>query len=230
MSELDLEKKALAGDVDAACSLALLHELGLDRPQDFEKSAYFLQIAVRAGSTLAYDKIQTFVDSGKIAKAWLNDITLPSEKSGSALSSLSGQRPKLLLLEDEEDLREMLCETLQMAGYEVTTAGDGEEGLAKIAELDGLALIVTDLKMPKMNGLQFMTAVKKLGLPKEPPMVVMTAFSQQKVIDEGKKLGIAAWIVKPVKRDMLLSTLQRVLLKSSDQVEEAKKGGGLKSG
>ncbi len=211
MSELDLEKKALSGDSEAACSLALLYELGLDRAQDFEKSAYFLQMAVKAGNTMAYEKIKAFVARGKISDAWLSDISQPRETDGVAQTSLPSPMPKVLLLEDEEDLREMLCETLQIAGYEVTTAGDGEEGLAKLAELREISLIVTDLKMPKMNGLQFMAAVKKLQMNREPPMVVMTAFSQQKVIDEGKKLGISAWIVKPVKRDMLLSTLARVL-------------------
>lgn len=211
MSELDLEKKALAGDVESQCSLALLHELGLDRPQDFEKAAYFLQMAVRGGSLLAYEKIKAFCEAGKITDAWLSDLAPPTEKSPTFTATLPQPLPKLLLLEDEEDLREMLCETLQMAGYEVTTAGDGEEGLRKLSELDGLALIVTDLKMPKMNGLQFMSAIKKMQLTKEPPLVVMTAFSQQKVIDEGKKLGVSAWIVKPVKRDMLLTTLARVI-------------------
>ena len=215
MSELDLEKKALSGDIEAQCSLALLHELGLDRPQDFEKAAYFLQMAVRGGSLLAFDKIKAFCKSGKISNAWLSDLDQPLDSSP-PLSPLPAALPRLLLLEDEEDLREMLCETLQMAGYEVTTAGDGEEGLQKLSEMNGLALIVTDLKMPKMNGLQFMAAVKKLQLTHEPPMVVMTAFSQQKVIDEGKKLGISAWIVKPVKRDMLLSTLARVLARKPD--------------
>ncbi|RZA18056.1 MAG: response regulator [Proteobacteria bacterium] len=211
MSEHDLEKKALSGDVESQCSLALLHELGLDRPQDYEKAAYFLQMAVRAGSQLAFDKIKAYCDSGKISPAWLDDLHLPQILPTTARFTLPAPPPKLLLLEDEEDLREMLCETLQMAGYEVTTAGDGEEGLQKLETLEGVALIVTDLKMPKMNGLQFMAAVKKLQLAKEPPLVVMTAFSQQKVIDEGKKLGVSAWIVKPVKRDMLLSTLSRVL-------------------
>lgn len=211
MSELDLEKKALAGDVESQCSLALLHELGLDRPQDFEKAAYFLQMAVKGGSSLAFDKLKAFCGSGKVSEAWLSDLDLPSEKTAPPKAMALKSVPKLLLLEDEEDLREMVCETLQMAGYEVTTAGDGEEGLQKLRELNDLHLILTDLKMPKMNGLQFMAAVKKLGLAKEPPLVVMTAFSQQKVIDEGKKLGVAAWIVKPVKRDMLLTTLSRVM-------------------
>ena len=210
MSERELEKQALDGNREAQCSLALLHELGLDRQQDFEKAAYFLQMAVRGGSQLAYDKIKALADADKISKAWLSDLDPPVDTS-LAHAPLPLAMPKILLLEDEPDLREMLCETLQMAGYEVTTAGDGEDGLQKLSELNGVALIVTDLKMPRLNGLQFMAAVRKLQLKQEPPIVVMTAYSQQKVIDEGKKLGIAAWIVKPVKRDILLTTLSRVL-------------------
>ncbi len=215
MSELELEKKALSGDVASQCSLALLHEIGLDRPQDFEKAAYFLQMAVSNGSLLAWEKLKALCDSGKVSSSWMSDLAQPPEDSGTAKSTFLKLGPKILLLEDEEDLREMLCETLQGVGYDVFSAPDGEEGLKLVQLHPDLALIVTDLKMPKLNGLQFMTAVKKMRLANEPQMVVMTAFSQQKVIDEGKKLGVAAWIVKPVKKEMLLETLQRILKRKS---------------
>lgn len=211
MSELELEKKALAGDVESQCSLALLHEIGLDRPQDYEKSAYFLQMAIQNGSQLAWEKLKALCDAGKVSLSWMSDLAQPPEKTASPQSTLPQSRLKILLLEDEEDLREMLCETLQSIGYQVLAAPDGEEGLKLFLATPDLALVITDLKMPKLNGLQFMTEVKKLRRDHEPPMVVMTAYSQQKVIDEGKKLGIAAWIVKPVKKDMLLDTLQRIL-------------------
>ena len=211
MSELELEKKALSGDVESQCSLALLHEIGLDRPQDFEKSAYFLQMAIQNGSQLAWGKLKALCDAGKVSSSWMSDLAQPSGEVARSKSTLPQARPKILLLDDEEDLREMLCETLESIGYCVISAADGEEGLEKFNATTDLALIITDLKMPKMNGLQFMTAVKKMQLAHEPPMVVMTAYSQQKVIDEGKKLGVAAWIVKPVRKDILLETLQRIL-------------------
>jgi two-component system chemotaxis response regulator CheY len=211
MSELELEKKALSGDVDSQCSLALLHEIGLDRPQDYEKAAYFLQMAVSNGSQLAWEKLKALCDAGKVSSSWMSDLAQPPEARLVSKPILAQSGPKILLLEDEEDLREMLCETLQAVGYQVLVAPDGEDGLKQFNAHPDIAMIVTDLKMPKMNGLQFMTAVKKLQLINEPPMVVMTAYSQQKVIDEGKKLGIAAWIVKPVKKDMLLETLQKIL-------------------
>jgi len=211
MSELELEKKALGGDVASQCSLALLHEIGLDRPQDFEKSAYFLQMAIQNGSQLAWEKLKALCDTGKVSSSWMSDLAQPVEPVAHAKNTLPKPGLKILLLEDEEDLREMLCETLQSAGYEVYSAADGEQGLQLVETHQDLALIVTDLKMPKVNGLQFMTAVKKMNLSASPILVVMTAYSQQKVIDEGKKLGVSAWIVKPVKKEMLLETLQRTL-------------------
>jgi CheY-like chemotaxis protein len=211
MSELELEKKALEGDVESQCSLALLYEIGLDRPQDYEKSAYFLQMAIQNGSQLAWTKLKALCDAGKVSSSWMSDLAQPAEKVSQPQSSLPQFGLKILLLEDEEDLREMLSETLQSVGYQVFSAADGEEGLKLLSAHPNFSLIVTDLKMPKVNGLQFMTAVKKMQLELEPPMVVMTAYSQQKVIGEGKKLGVAAWIVKPVKKDMLLETLQRIL-------------------
>ncbi|MBC7659411.1 MAG: response regulator [Chitinophagaceae bacterium] len=219
MSELELEKKALAGDVESQCSLALLHEIGLDRPQDYEKAAYFLQMAIHSGSQLAWEKLKALCDAGKVSSAWMSDLAQPPAVRPGPETRLPRAGLKLLLLEDEEDLREMLCETLESAGYKVFAAADGDEGLTLVNSHPDLALIITDLKMPKMNGLQFMAAIKKLQLLSEPPLVVMTAYSQQKVIDEGKKLGVAAWIVKPIKKEMLLETLGRILRKKAGVVE-----------
>ena len=215
MSELELEKKALAGDIESQFSLALLHEIGLDRPQDYEKSAYFLQMAIQNGSQLAWEKLKALCDAGKVSSSWMSDLTQPIGTRPNPKTVVPQPGLKLLLLEDEEDLREILGEILQTIGYKVYSAADGEEGLKLVNAHPDFAIIITDLKMPKMNGLQFMTALKKLQLVNEPPLVVMTAYSQQKVIDEGKKLGIAAWIVKPVKRDMLQETLQRILRKKA---------------
>ena len=212
MSDAALEKKAQDGDMQAQCSMALLYEVGLDRPQDYSKAAHFWALAARQGSQLAKDKLVALERQGKIPPRPESEMeSAPATNSKGTLSTLPNQGLKVLLLEDEDDLREMLSETLLQLGYRPIPAPNGEDGLRLLSQHPDTAVIVTDLKMPRMNGLQFMKAVKALNLLNEPPMVVMTAYSQQKVIDEGKKLGISAWIVKPVRKEMFLETLQKVL-------------------
>ena len=82
-------------------------------------------------------------------------------------------KKKILLVEDEADLRMLITENLESYGYEIYPAGDGEEGLRLIRELKP-DLIITDVLMPKMNGNEFVKKVRELDIGKEIPFIVLT--------------------------------------------------------
>lgn len=215
MTETDLEKRALEGDVEAQCSLGFLYEIGLDRNLDFERAASFWLMAAKQGKQIAIDKLKQLISEDKIKSTWMDELSalpVPNEpESHPKAQQNQGVElsPKILLAEDEDDLRDLITEVLQSAGYRVVEAADGEEAARRVLGNPDIALIITDLKMPKMNGLQFLKTIKKLQIDK--PTVIMTAYSQQKVIDEGLKLGIQSWIVKPVRKEMLLETVRKIL-------------------
>lgn len=216
MTDIDLEKRAFGGDVEAQCSLGFLYEIGLDRNVDFERAASFWLMAAKQGSQIALDKLKQLIAEDKIKSTWMDELSTLAESSPEGTKSAKSQSPqgvelspKILLAEDEDDLRDLITEVLQSAGYRVVEAADGEEAARKVLGNPDIALIITDLKMPKMNGLQFLKTIKKLQIDK--PTVIMTAYSQQKVIDEGLKLGIQSWIVKPVRKEMLLETVRKIL-------------------
>ncbi|NVD44450.1 response regulator [Qipengyuania atrilutea] len=118
---------------------------------------------------------------------------------------------RILIVDDDELLCEMLASLFRMSGYEVTVAHDGEAGLTKLAA-EGADLIVLDLVMPKMDGLRFLRILPERIA--QPPRVIVASASATPEMD--KKLGqaeIAAVVRKPVKPALLLATVAEALEK-----------------
>jgi two-component system chemotaxis response regulator CheY len=104
----------------------------------------------------------------------------------------------------------MVVVTLRKAGYEVAEAVDGKDGLAK-ASGSKFDLIVTDLNMPNMDGIEMMAAIRKLPAYSFTPMLMLTTESQTEKKDAGRKAGATGWIVKPFNADQLLATIQKLV-------------------
>ena len=103
---------------------------------------------------------------------------------------------KILVVEDDQDTRNIYEETLVDAGYEVVTAVDGVDGLEK-AQRGGYALIILDVMMPRMDGLTFLSEIQKRNLSNvNGPIVLFTNLSHDPVIKEALSLGAASFIVK----------------------------------
>lgn len=103
---------------------------------------------------------------------------------------------KILLIEDDQYIRDIYRTTLEEAGFHVTTAIDGEEGLLKAKE-GGYDLILLDMMMPKMDGIQVLTNLKD-NPPKEPNgnIVLLTNLTQDTVIRKGMDLNAKSYISK----------------------------------
>lgn len=104
----------------------------------------------------------------------------------------------------------MVSFTLTKAGYHVTEAGDGKEGLAK-AGLKKFDLIITDLNMPVMDGLEMIAAVRKLSGNAYTPILMLTTESQAEKKDAGRKAGATGWIVKPFNAEQLVAVTQKLV-------------------
>ena len=102
---------------------------------------------------------------------------------------------KIIIVEDEEILRNLLYKKLTAEGYKVETAEDGEEGLAKI-KVDRPDLILLDIIMPKMNGIEMMEEMAKEESLKGIPVIVVSNSGQPVEIDKAQKLGARDWLVK----------------------------------
>jgi CheY-like chemotaxis protein len=123
------------------------------------------------------------------------------------------KRVHILVVEDDQDLRETLMESLEFAGYSVTTAGDGADALTQLqASPRRPDLILLDLQMPHMDGVEFRREQLKYAALAEIPVAILTADA------EGEQKAAAlnvALLKKPLKLPHLLSAIPRLVRTTS---------------
>lgn len=118
-------------------------------------------------------------------------------------------RRHIVLIEDEFDIRESLQDVLEGEGYSVSTAGNGKEALDLMSSHLGADLILLDLMMPVMNGVEFFDHWKKSGYFAEIPLLVMSADTQAR--QKADEIGAARCLKKPLELEDLLSAIKNVL-------------------
>ena len=117
---------------------------------------------------------------------------------------------RILTVDDSTSVRQMVSFTLRKADYEVVEAVDGKDGLAKVSS-GKFDLIITDLNMPNVDGIQMITAVRKLSGYSFIPILMLTTESQAEKKDAGRKAGATGWIVKPFNADQLIAVVQKLV-------------------
>ncbi|HEY0464900.1 MAG TPA: sigma-54 dependent transcriptional regulator [Polyangiaceae bacterium] len=117
-------------------------------------------------------------------------------------------KPKILVVDDEASARSGLSKLLEQEGYPVDTAEDGLHALESIAE-NAPALIITDLKMPKLGGLGLLAKLREQNL--DIPAIVTTAFGEVSVAVEAMRAGAEDYLTKPLDFDALLLAVERTL-------------------
>jgi two-component system chemotaxis response regulator CheY len=116
----------------------------------------------------------------------------------------------ILTVDDSPSIRQMIKVTLTPAGHNVIEAADGAQGLEK-AKSCRPDLVITDLNMPVMNGLDLIRALRALPSLLALPIVFLTTESNEAVKLEAKKAGATAWITKPFKQDQLLAVVGKLV-------------------
>ncbi len=115
----------------------------------------------------------------------------------------------IMTVDDSASVRQMVGFTLKKAGFSVIEASDGKDALGKLQ--GEVNLIVTDLNMPNMDGIELIKNVRKNPAYKFVPIVMLTTESQASKKQEGKQAGATGWIVKPFKPDQLLAVVNKLL-------------------
>ena len=115
---------------------------------------------------------------------------------------------KILVIDDEESFRETIRLCLEDKSFNIITASSGEEGIS-LFEKERPDIVITDLKMPKMNGLDVLTHIKSLD--KNVPIIMLTAFDDVPNTIEAMKIGAYDFVSKPIKADALKSLIARAL-------------------
>jgi CheY-like chemotaxis protein len=113
---------------------------------------------------------------------------------------------RILIVEDDNSIRELLVELLQGEGYDVTSAVNGLEGLKSLEQNPSFNLILIDLMMPVMDGYTFRTEQMKNPKFSKIPVVVMSAEANAK--EKLKSYAITAFLSKPVELDTIIKTVE----------------------
>lgn len=117
----------------------------------------------------------------------------------------------VLIVDDSATMLMSVRSTLEMKGFGVEAASDGELALAKLKGGLKPDLIITDVHMPKMSGLQFIKLLRELPGLRFTPVLTLTTETDASKRDEAKKLGATGWLVKPTSGADLLNVISRVL-------------------
>ena len=117
---------------------------------------------------------------------------------------------KILAVDDSVSIRKSISFILGQENFEVEEAENGADGLAK-ATADKFGLIITDINMPIMDGIQFIKELRNTTEHKFTPIIVLTTENQESKMQEGKAAGATGWIVKPFSSEKLIAVVKKII-------------------
>ncbi len=162
--------------------------------------------AVRVGRQWRFRKrdIDAWLDSQRPRGAG-RDTAAPT----SAPASRQGiERPRILVVDDESSIRDLLSKTLALAEYDVDTASDGRSAIERL-RLYPYDLLIADLKMPGIDGLSVIREAKRLksGLP----VIIITGYSTETAAIEAVNLGVSGYLTKPFRVPQVLAAAAKAI-------------------
>ncbi len=116
----------------------------------------------------------------------------------------------ILAVDDSASMRQMVSFALKSAGHEVIEAEDGQKAL-DLAKSKAVNLVITDVNMPRMDGITLIRELRALPSYKFTPILLLTTESAPEKKQQGKEAGATGWLVKPFNPDQLLATINKVL-------------------
>ncbi|MDX5298988.1 MAG: response regulator [Gammaproteobacteria bacterium] len=117
----------------------------------------------------------------------------------------------ILIVDDSASLRQVVAIALKQEGYDVIEASDGQDALGKLTG-QKIHLIISDVNMPRMDGITMVKEIKKNPTYKFTPIIMLTTESGDDKKMAGKEAGVKAWVVKPFQPPVLLNAVQKLIL------------------
>ncbi|MCR5289569.1 MAG: response regulator [Treponema sp.] len=117
---------------------------------------------------------------------------------------------KILAVDDSVSIRKSISFILGQEGFEIVEAVDGKDALDK-AKADKFNLVITDINMPNMDGIELTKQLRVTEGYKFTPIIALTTENQQSKMEEGKAAGATGWIVKPFTSEKLIAIVKKIL-------------------
>ncbi|MEI6246012.1 MAG: response regulator [Acidobacteriota bacterium] len=157
--------------------------------------------AVRVGRQWRFRKrdIDAWLESSRPSGG---SLMLPEDRAG------GNERPRILVVDDEQAVRDLLSKTLTMADYDVDSADDGPSAIEKMRAVE-YDLLITDLKMPGMDGLSVIREARRLSADLR--VIIITGYSTEASAIEAINLGVSGYLTKPFRLPRILAAAARAL-------------------
>jgi excisionase family DNA binding protein len=167
--------------------------------------------AVRVGRQWRFRKrdIDAWLDSqrprggGRAAAA-----AASAPPAAAAAPRAASERPRILVVDDESSIRDLLAKTLALAEYDVDTAPDGRSALERL-RLYPYDLLIADLKMPGIDGLTVIREAKRLKV--DLPVIIITGYSTETAAIEAVNLGVSGYLTKPFRVPQVLAAAAKAI-------------------
>ena len=117
---------------------------------------------------------------------------------------------KILVVDDSESIRQQVADGLTRAGFQVVEAGDGIAALQQVKAHD-FAMIILDVNMPFLNGLELLDRLKQEPKTSHIPVVMLTTEAQRSVIERARQAGAKGWLIKPIKMENVVNTVNKLV-------------------
>jgi len=222
MDEQDLLERAKNGDVGAQRSLALLYELGIDREADPVKAfELWLKVAHSADPvaqlTVAdmYEKGEGTEKDLEKAAYWRDKAAasnyFPWDSNERRPYTPSETQPKVLIVDDDESIQDLLATRCRLQHLEPVLASSADEAFTKMKDCPDTSVILLDLAMPGVSGLQLLKTIRKMQIMEGVPVIVVSGKVVGKTVRELTRLGINGLFTKPIDLPRLFEKIEGLL-------------------
>lgn len=167
--------------------------------------------AVRVGRQWRFRKrdIDAWLDSQQRPRGGGRAAAAPAAPATAAPSRTTPtERPRILVVDDESSIRDLLAKTLALAEYDVDTASDGRSALERL-RLYPYDLLIADLKMPGIDGLSVIREAKRLKV--DLPVIIITGYSTETAAIEAVNLGVSGYLTKPFRVPQVLAAAAKAI-------------------
>jgi len=117
---------------------------------------------------------------------------------------------KILVVDDSATVRQQVGLALSQAGFDIVEAVDGQDGVDKITQTIDISLVICDVNMPRMSGLEMLEKIREDKKFATVPVVMLTTEGQPELVERAKKSGAKGWIVKPFKAELLVAAAKKL--------------------
>ena len=164
--------------------------------------------AVRVGRQWRFRKrdIDAWLDSQRLRGGARAAVVPPAQASPAPRDAAA--RPRILVVDDESSIRDLLAKTLSLAEYDVDTAPDGRSALERL-RLYPYDLLIADLKMPGIDGLAVIREAKRLNA--NLPVIIITGYSTESAAIDAVNLGVAGYLTKPFRVPQVLAAASKAI-------------------